>query len=53
MGVILYVLISGSPPFYGPNDTEIYAKVLKRQYKFDSMAIFTQFCVSEGVGDDF
>ena len=33
-GVILYILLSGSPPFNGPNDNEIYAKISKMKYTF-------------------
>ena len=32
-GVILYILLSGSPPFNGQNDNEIYKKI--SQFKFD------------------
>lgn len=35
MGVILYVLICGSPPFYGSNNNEIREAVLKQRLKFD------------------
>ena len=35
MGVILYVLISGAPPFYGPNDLAILDSVKKGRYEFD------------------
>ena len=33
-GVILYILLSGSPPFNGPNDNEIYAKISRMKYSF-------------------
>jgi serine/threonine protein kinase len=32
MGVILYILLSGYPPFYGTNEVEILKKVKKGQY---------------------
>ena len=35
MGVILYVLISGAPPFYGANDLAILESVKKGHYEFD------------------
>lgn len=35
MGVILYVLICGSPPFYGENHAEIREAVLKQRFTFD------------------
>ena len=35
MGVVLYVLISGSPPFYGPNDDAILENVQKGVFEFD------------------
>ena len=33
-GVILYVLLSGSPPFNGRNDNEIYQNIVKMQFEF-------------------
>eukprot|EP00920_Eleutheroschizon_duboscqi_P041915 GHVT01100589.1.p1 GENE.GHVT01100589.1~~GHVT01100589.1.p1 ORF type:complete len:511 (+),score=82.11 GHVT01100589.1:538-2070(+) len=35
LGVILYVLLSGCPPFNGPNEFEILKKVEKGKYTFD------------------
>ncbi len=35
MGVILYILICGAPPFYGPNDLAILESVKKGKYEFD------------------
>ena len=34
-GVILYVMLSGEPPFYGENDDEIYSQILTADVKFD------------------
>ena len=34
-GVILYVMLSGEPPFYGENDDEIYNKILNSSVKFE------------------
>jgi len=31
-GVILYILLCGSPPFYGSNDNEIYKKITSGKY---------------------
>ena len=36
MGVILYILISGAPPFYGPTNQAILESVKKGKYEFDS-----------------
>ena len=33
-GVILYILLSGSPPFNGPNDNEIYRKISKMKFDY-------------------
>ena len=33
-GVILYIFLSGSPPFNGPNDNEIYNKIAKMKFSY-------------------
>jgi calcium-dependent protein kinase len=33
-GVILYILLSGDPPFNGPNDSIIYQKISELKYSF-------------------
>jgi calcium-dependent protein kinase len=33
-GVILFILLSGSPPFYGKNEKEIFSKILSGNYSF-------------------
>jgi calcium-dependent protein kinase len=33
-GVILYILLSGNPPFNGPNDNEIYKKISLKKFDF-------------------
>ena len=33
-GVILYILLSGSPPFNGPNDNAIYNKIAKMEFEY-------------------
>ncbi len=35
LGVILFILLSGYPPFYGNNEIEILKKVKKGQYIMD------------------
>ena len=35
-GVILYVLLSGEPPFNGPSDGAIYSKIKKMKFNFSS-----------------
>lgn len=36
VGVITYILLSGSPPFNGDNDKEIMKKVRAGKFSFDS-----------------
>lgn len=36
LGVILYILLSGVPPFYGDNDQEILAMIKQGDFNFDS-----------------
>jgi calcium-dependent protein kinase len=33
-GIILYILLSGSPPFYGKNEKEIFAKIINGNLSF-------------------
>ncbi len=35
-GVILYILLTGEPPFNGANDNEIYRKIAKKKFSFPS-----------------
>ncbi len=39
-GVILYILLTGEPPFNGPNDNEIYRKIMKKKFSFPSPSNF-------------
>lgn len=34
LGVILYILLSGVPPFWGPNDTAVFVQVLRGEVDF-------------------
>jgi calcium-dependent protein kinase len=34
--VILYILLTGEPPFNGPNDNDIYKKILTKKFSFPS-----------------
>jgi calcium-dependent protein kinase len=34
-GVLLYVLLSGYPPFFGETDHEVYAEIIKGDYDFE------------------
>lgn len=36
-GVILYLLLSGEPPFNGPNDNAIYRSIIKKKFTFPEM----------------
>lgn len=36
LGVIMYIMLCGYPPFWGSNDREIYDKVKKGKYEFYS-----------------
>ena len=36
LGVILFILLSGLPPFFGRDDEEILNMVKARKYSFDS-----------------
>ena len=33
-GVILYIMLSGDPPFNGENDNEIYRNIMKKKFEF-------------------
>lgn len=38
LGVILYIMISGSPPFNGKNDTEILMNIVSKEVSFEGRA---------------
>jgi len=46
MGVILYILICGAPPFYGANDLAILESVKKGKYEFDCISYSNNVCIS-------
>lgn len=37
-GVILYIILSGKPPFEGPNDNDVIEKVKLGKYDFEGEA---------------
>ncbi|XP_076840311.1 calcium/calmodulin-dependent protein kinase IGb isoform X2 [Brachyhypopomus gauderio] len=36
VGVITYILLCGYPPFYEESETQLFSKIMKAQYEFDS-----------------
>ena len=38
-GVILYILLTGEPPFNGANDNEIYKRIQAKKYNFNGQGI--------------
>jgi len=38
VGVILYILLCGYPPFFGPNSTELFKRIIEVKYDFDDPA---------------
>jgi calcium-dependent protein kinase len=42
LGIILYILLSGVPPFYSDNEEEIYELILRCKVDFDGKQFFIQ-----------
>lgn len=50
-GVILYIMLSGYPPFYGENDIEVFEKVINYQFDFEGIFDLSHFIIDRwGLG---
>lgn len=53
IGVILYILLSGSPPFNGSNDGEILKRVKEGKYTFggknNTFLLVFRFCLEKKI----
>ena len=43
-GVILYIMLSGYPPFYGENDMEVFEKISRFDFDYEGITILDLFC---------
>lgn len=45
-GVILYIILTGDPPFNGANDNEIYRKISQKKFTFPSPGNYTYIIIN-------
>lgn len=51
LGVMLYILLSGLPPFWGDDESQIFKSVLKVSHHASSITIFALTLLQTNVPD--